>query len=65
MTHLSLGGLLQLGKNHGRDLSRGELPLLAKVVDLDSGGSVLIDDLEGAAGGRAKGCGQTGLIRVG
>lgn len=47
--HLGLSSLLQLGEDHGRDLSRGELPLLAEVVDLDGGGSVLVDDLKGAA----------------
>jgi len=47
LADLGLSSLLQLGKNHGRDLSRGELPLLAEVVDLDGGGSVLVDDLEG------------------
>jgi hypothetical protein len=34
LADLGLGGLLELGENHGGDLGGGELLLLAKVVDL-------------------------------
>ena len=46
LAQLRLRDFLHLHKDHGRDLLGGEGLLLAKVVNLDEGGAVLVDNLE-------------------
>jgi hypothetical protein len=46
LTKVSLGGLLHLGENHGRDFLGGEITDVAVVLDLDRRFFVLLDDLE-------------------
>ncbi len=47
LTKVRLGDLLHLAQNHGRNLLRGELLLLAVDFDLDVGLAILGDDLVG------------------
>jgi len=47
LANLGLSNLLHLGKNHGRDLLGGESLGLVEVRDLNEGGTVGVDDLEG------------------
>ena len=47
---LSLRDLLHLGEDHGRDFLGGEGLVLAEVGDLDEGGAILLDHLEGPVG---------------
>jgi hypothetical protein len=46
LAELGLSDLLHLDKDHGGDLLGREGLLLAEVLDLDLGGSVVVDDLE-------------------
>jgi hypothetical protein len=46
LAELGLSNLLHLDKDHGGDLLGREGLLLAEVLDLDLGGSVVVDDLE-------------------
>ena len=50
LAKLGLRDLLHLDEDHGRDLLGAEGLLLAEVLDLDEGGTVLLNDLEWPVG---------------
>ena len=47
LAQVGLGDLLHLAENHGRNLLRSELLLLAVDLDLNNGLAILLDDLVG------------------
>lgn len=47
LAELGLGNLLHLGEDHGGDLLGGESVLSTEVVDLNLGGTIVVDNLEG------------------
>lgn len=47
LAQVGLGNLLHLAKDHGGNLLRSELLLLAVDLDLDNGLSILVNDLVG------------------